>query len=152
MRTGGLQRTARRSLPLQSASAQPRITSPLAAPRRTCKEIFGQVLELRSAHLTVLTLNRDHDGDVPSCSRIRRQTPSPLPLVGMFLGNSYVFRLDAVNLKELNKCCLVWMLSWVKSLITFATISVPRSIYCVLSYSMTLTVSISSIAYRQVLM
>jgi hypothetical protein len=44
------------------------------------------------------------------------------------------------------------MLSWVKSLIAFATISVPRLIYFVLSYSMTLTVSrISSIAHGQVL-
>ncbi|KAF8131666.1 hypothetical protein EV363DRAFT_1296435 [Boletus edulis] len=33
----------------------------------------------------------------------------------------------------------LWMLSWVKSLITFVTISVPRLIYFVLSYSMTLT-------------
>ena len=39
------------------------------------------------------------------------------------------------------------MLSWVKSFITFVTISVPRLIYFVLSYSMTLTVSISFIIY-----
>lgn len=94
-------------------------------------------------HLAFLTLNHDHDGGIPSRSRIRWQTSSPLPLVGMFLGNLCVLQLDVVNLKELNEFCLVWMLSWIKSLITFATISVPRLIYCVLSYSMTLTVSIS---------
>lgn len=35
---------------------------------------------------------------------------------------------------------LVWMLSWARSLIAFATITVPRLIYFVLSWSMTLTV------------
>ena len=37
----------------------------------------------------------------------------------------------------------VWLLSLVKSLIAFSTISVPRFIYAVLSYSMTLTVRVS---------
>jgi hypothetical protein len=35
---------------------------------------------------------------------------------------------------------LVWLLSWTKSLVAFATITIPRFIYAVLSYSMTLTV------------
>lgn len=35
---------------------------------------------------------------------------------------------------------VVWLLSWTKSLVAFATITVPRFIYAVLSYSMTLTV------------
>lgn len=35
----------------------------------------------------------------------------------------------------------VWALSWAKWLIAFATITIPRLIYLVLSYSMTLTVS-----------
>ena len=35
---------------------------------------------------------------------------------------------------------LVWLLSWAKSLVAFATITLPRFIYAVLSYSMTLTV------------
>ena len=35
---------------------------------------------------------------------------------------------------------LVWLLSWAKSLVAFATITIPRFIYAVLSYSMTLTV------------
>ena len=35
---------------------------------------------------------------------------------------------------------LVWLLTWTKSLVAFATITIPRFIYAVLSYSMTLTV------------
>lgn len=34
----------------------------------------------------------------------------------------------------------VWLLRWFKSLVAFVTISIPRLIYSVLSYSMTLTV------------
>ena len=34
----------------------------------------------------------------------------------------------------------MWLLSWAKSLIAFVTITVPRFIYALLSYSMTLTV------------
>lgn len=34
----------------------------------------------------------------------------------------------------------VWLLSWAKSLVAFVTISVPRFIYAVLSYSLTFTV------------
>ncbi|KAG8219415.1 hypothetical protein J3R82DRAFT_337 [Butyriboletus roseoflavus] len=64
----------------------------------------------------------------------------------MFLGNLYVFHFHAINLEEPNKSYLVWMLSWAKSLITFATISVPRLIYFVLSYSMTLTLNFWSFA------
>ena len=35
---------------------------------------------------------------------------------------------------------LVYLLSWVKALVAFATITIPRLIYSLLSYSMTLTV------------
>ncbi|KAI9057768.1 patatin-domain-containing protein [Trametes sanguinea] len=41
---------------------------------------------------------------------------------------------------------ILWLLSWVKSLIAFATISVPKFIYSVLSYSMTLTLNFWSFA------
>ncbi|KAJ3552052.1 hypothetical protein NM688_g4361 [Phlebia brevispora] len=41
---------------------------------------------------------------------------------------------------------VLWLLSWVKSLIAFATISVPKFIYAVLSYSMTLTLNFWSFA------
>ncbi|KAG9313970.1 hypothetical protein JVU11DRAFT_4745 [Chiua virens] len=41
----------------------------------------------------------------------------------------------------------LWLLSWVKSLIAFVTISVPRLIYFVLSYSLTLTLNFWSIAF-----
>lgn len=36
---------------------------------------------------------------------------------------------------------LVWLLTWAKSLVAFATITIPTWLYAVLSYSMTLTVS-----------
>ncbi|KAI8990604.1 patatin-domain-containing protein [Trametes punicea] len=41
---------------------------------------------------------------------------------------------------------ILWMLSWVKALVAFATISVPKFIYSVLSYSMTLTLNFWSFA------
>jgi lysophospholipid hydrolase len=37
-------------------------------------------------------------------------------------------------------CPAVWLLSWAKALIAFATITVPRLMYFILSYSLTLTV------------
>ncbi|KAF9225342.1 patatin-domain-containing protein [Gyrodon lividus] len=42
---------------------------------------------------------------------------------------------------------ILWMLSWVKSLIAFTTITIPRFIYFVLSYSMTLTLNFWSFAF-----
>ncbi|RPD57124.1 patatin-domain-containing protein [Lentinus tigrinus ALCF2SS1-6] len=41
---------------------------------------------------------------------------------------------------------ILWLLSWAKSLAAFATITVPRFIYAVLSYSMTLTLNFWSFA------
>ncbi|KAH9849264.1 patatin-domain-containing protein [Lenzites betulinus] len=41
---------------------------------------------------------------------------------------------------------ILWILSWIKWLVAFATISVPRFIYAVLSYSMTLTLNFWSFA------
>ncbi|KAJ7070555.1 hypothetical protein C8F01DRAFT_1013282 [Mycena amicta] len=41
---------------------------------------------------------------------------------------------------------ILWALSWVKSLVAFATITVPRYIYGILSYSMTLTLNFWSFA------
>lgn len=41
---------------------------------------------------------------------------------------------------------ILWLLSWIKSLITFATISIPRLIYSILSYSMTLTLNFWTLA------
>ncbi|KAI0360965.1 patatin-domain-containing protein [Trametes cingulata] len=41
---------------------------------------------------------------------------------------------------------ILWILSWVKSLVAFATISVPKFIYAILSYSMTLTLNFWSFA------
>ncbi|KAF8841901.1 patatin-domain-containing protein [Paxillus ammoniavirescens] len=42
---------------------------------------------------------------------------------------------------------ILWLLSWVRSLIAFATITIPRFIYFVLSYSMTLTLNFWSFAF-----
>ncbi|KAG6332336.1 hypothetical protein ID866_6754 [Astraeus odoratus] len=41
---------------------------------------------------------------------------------------------------------MLWILSWARSLIAFATITIPRFIYFVLSYSMTLTLNFWSFA------
>ncbi|ESK92169.1 hypothetical protein Moror_4820 [Moniliophthora roreri MCA 2997] len=41
---------------------------------------------------------------------------------------------------------LLWILSWAKALVAFATITVPRLIYSILSYSMTLTLNFWSFA------
>ncbi|KZT30963.1 patatin-domain-containing protein [Neolentinus lepideus HHB14362 ss-1] len=41
---------------------------------------------------------------------------------------------------------ILWVLSWVKAFVAFATITVPRLIYSVLSYSMTLTLNFWSFA------
>ncbi|KAI0964373.1 hypothetical protein AcW1_001208, partial [Taiwanofungus camphoratus] len=41
---------------------------------------------------------------------------------------------------------ILWILSWIKALIAFATITVPRLIYAILSYSMTLTLNFWSFA------
>ncbi|KAJ7922907.1 hypothetical protein B0H13DRAFT_1982259 [Mycena leptocephala] len=46
---------------------------------------------------------------------------------------------------------ILWALSWAKSLIGFATITIPRSIYEILSYSMTLTLNFWSFAIIGVL-
>ncbi|KAF9024101.1 patatin-domain-containing protein [Hymenopellis radicata] len=41
---------------------------------------------------------------------------------------------------------ILWLLSWLKALVAFVTISVPRFIYAILSYSMTLTLNFWSFA------
>ncbi|KAH9949389.1 patatin-domain-containing protein [Amylocystis lapponica] len=41
---------------------------------------------------------------------------------------------------------ILWLLSWVKALIAFATITIPKLIYSILSYSMTLTLNFWSFA------
>ncbi|KAF8514349.1 hypothetical protein BU17DRAFT_52619 [Hysterangium stoloniferum] len=41
---------------------------------------------------------------------------------------------------------ILWLLSWGRALIAFATISIPRFLYNVLSYSLTFTLSFSSLA------
>ncbi|KAI0068052.1 patatin-domain-containing protein [Artomyces pyxidatus] len=46
---------------------------------------------------------------------------------------------------------VLYLLSWVKALIAFATITIPRLIYSVLSYSMTLTLNFWSFAFLFVL-
>ncbi|KAF7347414.1 Lysophospholipase NTE1 [Mycena venus] len=46
---------------------------------------------------------------------------------------------------------ILWALSWAKMLIAFVTITIPRSIYAILSYSMTLTLNFWSFAIMGVL-
>ncbi|EPT03439.1 hypothetical protein FOMPIDRAFT_1035433 [Fomitopsis schrenkii] len=46
---------------------------------------------------------------------------------------------------------ILWMLSWVKALVAFVTITVPTLIYSILSYSMTLTLNFWSFAIMFVL-
>ncbi|KAH9837348.1 patatin-domain-containing protein [Rhodofomes roseus] len=46
---------------------------------------------------------------------------------------------------------ILWMLSWVKALVAFVTITVPTLIYAILSYSMTLTLNFWSFAIMFVL-
>ncbi|EIW87141.1 patatin-domain-containing protein [Coniophora puteana RWD-64-598 SS2] len=46
---------------------------------------------------------------------------------------------------------ILWLLTWVKALVAFITISIPRFIYFVLSYSMTLTLNFWSFAIMFVL-
>ncbi|KAJ3572215.1 hypothetical protein NP233_g3232 [Leucocoprinus birnbaumii] len=50
--------------------------------------------------------------------------------------------IDRHPLVSLVSACfwvILWLLSWIKSLIAFATITIPRFIYAILSYSITLT-------------
>ncbi|KAL0580670.1 phosphatidylcholine and lysophosphatidylcholine phospholipase [Marasmius crinis-equi] len=46
---------------------------------------------------------------------------------------------------------ILWLLSWAKALVAFVTISIPRSVYSVLSYSMTLTLNFWSFSLLFVL-
>lgn len=48
-------------------------------------------------------------------------------------------RHPLVSLVSASFWVILWLLSWAKSLVAFATITVPRLLYAVLSYSMTLT-------------
>ncbi|CAA7268103.1 unnamed protein product [Cyclocybe aegerita] len=50
-----------------------------------------------------------------------------------------VDRHPLVSLVSASFWVILWLLSWTKSLVAFATITVPRLIYAILSYSMTLT-------------
>ncbi|EGN93174.1 hypothetical protein SERLA73DRAFT_172324 [Serpula lacrymans var. lacrymans S7.3] len=61
-------------------------------------------------------------------------------------GPEYDDRHPLVSLVSACFWVLLWLLSWVKALIAFATITVPRFIYFVLSYSMTLTLNFWSFA------
>jgi lysophospholipid hydrolase len=63
------------------------------------------------------------------------------PLVSLVAACFWVIRaFSDVQCRLVVNRDVVWLLSWTKSLVAFATITIPRSIYAVLSYSMTLTV------------
>jgi hypothetical protein len=71
------------------------------------------------------------------------ETSATVSCVGLLLGHLYVAQLSALNIfVDQLRFISVWLLSWAKALIAFVTISVPRFIYFILSYSMTLTVNI----------
>ncbi|TFK41896.1 hypothetical protein BDQ12DRAFT_677345 [Crucibulum laeve] len=62
--------------------------------------------------------------------------------------------IDRHPLVSLVSACfwvILWLLSWTKSLIAFATITIPRYIYAILSYSMTLTLGFWNFAVLFVL-
>ncbi|TFK77544.1 patatin-domain-containing protein [Pluteus cervinus] len=64
------------------------------------------------------------------------------------------FSIEKHPLVSLVSACfwvLLWLLSWAKSLVAFATIKIPRLIYSILSYSMTLTLNFWSFAVMFVL-
>ncbi|KAK7465552.1 phosphatidylcholine and lysophosphatidylcholine phospholipase [Stygiomarasmius scandens] len=55
-------------------------------------------------------------------------------------------RHPLVSLVSASFWVILWLLSWAKSLVAFVTITVPRLIYSVLSYSLTLTLNFWSFA------
>lgn len=96
-------------------------------------------------------------GSSPSAVRME-QAPNALdatgerhPLLSLISACFWVIRECSVRLSVGGGCVVVadgiglvpavWLLKWFKSLIAFVTISIPRLIYSILSYSMTLTVS-----------
>ncbi|THH33139.1 hypothetical protein EUX98_g1035 [Antrodiella citrinella] len=68
------------------------------------------------------------------------EASSPDPMAGSDDRHPLILLLSAIF------WFFLWILSWAKSLVAFATISVPRFIYSVLSYSMTLTLNFWSFA------
>ncbi|KAL0951734.1 hypothetical protein HGRIS_008408 [Hohenbuehelia grisea] len=58
----------------------------------------------------------------------------------------YNDRHPLVSLVSASFWVILWLLSWAKALIAFATITIPKWIYAVLSYSMTLTLNFWSFA------
>ncbi|KAJ6601343.1 hypothetical protein DFH09DRAFT_1020718 [Mycena vulgaris] len=66
--------------------------------------------------------------------------------VGDTVGNQPISSHPLVSLVSACFWVILWALSWVKSVIAFATITIPRQIYSILSYSMTLTLNFWSFA------
>ncbi|TFK56806.1 patatin-domain-containing protein [Heliocybe sulcata] len=69
-----------------------------------------------------------------------------MALDGMDAGTETSERHPLVYLLSACFWVILWLLSWVKALVAFATITVPTLIYSVLSYSMTLTLNFWSFA------
>ncbi|KAJ7110317.1 hypothetical protein C8R43DRAFT_1042208 [Mycena crocata] len=61
-------------------------------------------------------------------------------------GNQPISSHPLVSLVSACFWVILWALSWAKSLIAFVTITIPRQIYSILSYSMTLTLNFWSFA------
>lgn len=83
------------------------------------------------------------------CSgRDHRQAPSSFACFCFVLGHSWV-SITSNFLNQSHNSSIVWLLSWAKSLVAFATITVPRWLYAIVSYSMTLTVRLFPFCIRQ---
>ncbi|KAJ7146253.1 hypothetical protein C8R44DRAFT_600464 [Mycena epipterygia] len=72
-------------------------------------------------------------------------------VVGDHLGHQPISSHPLVSLVSACFWVILWALSWVKLLIAFVTITIPRQIYGILSYSMTLTLNFWSFAIMFVL-
>ncbi|THV06596.1 patatin-domain-containing protein [Dendrothele bispora CBS 962.96] len=61
-------------------------------------------------------------------------------------GSESVERHPLVSLVSASFWVILWLLSWAKALVAFVTITIPRLIYSILSYSLTLTLNFWSFA------
>jgi hypothetical protein len=68
----------------------------------------------------------------------------------MLLGRPYVSDQNLLRCER--SFAAVWLLSLLKSLVAVVTITVPRTIYSILSYSMTLTVCFTYMALNRLLL
>lgn len=119
-----------------------RVFSSKAFDTSLCHSTLGSP-SFKSSYLfsSSYQVKRINGGNIGTTARVdgeRRSTPTHPLTLRFLLGIPYVVH----DFHVLNKLifCIVWLLSWAKALVAFATITIPRLIYAILSYSMTLTV------------